>query len=102
MVIVVEGDLRGRRRYLFCVYVGVESSCALLIALAFFVDPFYLVASSTPWLSSFSGNKLTKNVRAPVRFNRCLVSSFRRAYFRALADTSQQHLTNLRFDIFRV
>ena len=43
MVIVVEGELRGRRRYLFCVCVGVESSCALLIALAIFVDLFYLL-----------------------------------------------------------
>ena len=44
MVLVVEGELRSRRRrYLFCVYVGVGSPCALLIALAFLVDPFYLM-----------------------------------------------------------
>ena len=43
MAIVVEGELRSPRRDLFCVYVGVQSSCALLIALVFFFDPFYLM-----------------------------------------------------------
>ena len=43
MAIIVEGELRSPRRDLFCVHVGVESSCALLITLAFFVDPFYLM-----------------------------------------------------------
>ena len=43
MAIVVEGELRSPRRDLFCVYVGIQFSCALLIALVFFVDPFYLM-----------------------------------------------------------
>ena len=60
MAIVVEGEQRSPRRDLFCVHVGVESSCALLIALVFFVDPSYLMLRDTQWLSNSSGRQTFK------------------------------------------
>ena len=98
MAIVVEGELRSPRRDLFCVYVGDESSCALLIALVLFVDQFYLMLRAHNGCPAPVATKTPEHQSASITVWSHL--SVVRTFVQRL-HTSQQHLPHFRFDIFR-